>query len=94
MFFKKQIKISEKFGSDYVENVIEFLKKYFSISYQGLNEVEMDLVYFNYIIDGSEITFVSEGMDGTSILGKSAIVKRILKLVENENPELFESLMN
>ena len=92
MFFKKQIKISENFGTDYIETVIQFLRSYFPISFEGTKEVEMDLVYFDCTIDGSKISFISEGMSGTSILGKSRVVKNIIRIVREENPALFESL--
>ncbi len=91
MIFKKQIDISENFGADYIEVIVEFLKKHFSISSKGVDEIEMDLIYFNYIIDGYEISFISEGMKGTSILGKKSIVNKIVEKVKNDNPELFGS---
>jgi hypothetical protein len=92
MFFKKQIKISKDFGTDYVEKVVEFLGSYFIITFEGQKEIEMDLIYFNYTIDGNRVSFVSEGMVGTSILGKSKIVKKIIKIGREENSSLFESL--
>lgn len=91
MFSKKQIKLSKKFGDDYVEKVIEFLELYFTVSFDGVNEVEMDLIYFNYIIDGKKITFISEGMVGTFIIGNSSLIKRIIRIIENYNPELFDN---
>jgi hypothetical protein len=94
MIFKKQINISENFGADYIEIIVEFLKKHFSVLSKGVEEIEMDLIYFNYTIDGYEISFISEGMKGTSILGKKSMVNKIVNKVKSDDPKLFGSLSN
>lgn len=52
----------------------------------------MDLTYYEFLIDGYNISFISEGMIGTFILGKSSIVKKIIQKVHKENPNLFECI--
>ena len=92
MFFKKQIKFSNNYGSQYVDNIINFLGDYFTVSYKGRNDIEMDLTYYEFLIDGYNISFISEGMIGTFILGKSSIVRKIIEKVRKENPNLFECI--
>ncbi|MCB0535503.1 MAG: hypothetical protein KDD14_25080 [Saprospiraceae bacterium] len=93
MFFSRQLKVSKKFGPDYIETVIEFLNSYYTIVFEGKREIDMDLVYFNYNFDGKKISFISEGMVGTSIYGKSDVVKNIVSKVKEDNPELFDILI-
>jgi|GEM_PF-1661046 len=90
MFFKKEVKISKNFGEEYIENVIAFLSTEFTISFKRTNVIEMDLIFYDYIIDGNEITFRSESMVGTSILGKKKIIDQIKKKIKEENTGLFD----
>lgn len=90
MLFNKQIKVSNKFGENYINDIIECLKTDFVIEFLIKNEVEMDLVYFDYKIDGKKVSFLSEGVEGTFIIGKNTIVNRIIDKVSKNNGELFE----
>jgi hypothetical protein len=90
MFFKKEVKISKNFGEEYIENVISFLMSEFTISFKGTNVIEMDLIFYDYIIDGNEVTFLFETMVGTSILGKKKIIDKIKKKMKEENTGFFD----
>ena len=59
MFLNRQLKVSKKFGADYIETIVKFLNSHFTIVFEGKSEIEMDLVYFNYNFDGKKISFIS-----------------------------------
>ncbi len=90
MFFKKEVKISKNFGEEYIENVISFLIPEFTITFKSTNVIETDLIFYDYIIDGNKITFLSETMVGTSILGKKKIIDKIKKKMKEDNTGFFD----
>ena len=90
MFFSKEIKVTHQFGESHIELITTFLENYFSVQFLDSDEIEMELILHTYLIDGYEVTFMTEGMVGISLIGKKSILKKVINKVLDENPNLFE----
>ncbi|MCU4177725.1 hypothetical protein [Carboxylicivirga sp. N1Y90] len=92
--FKSEIKISENFGAKYIDSLIELIETHFEIELVNKKIVEPELIFIDYKIDKKNISFMSEGMVGTSIIGRRRDVKTIITLLENEYSKFLESGVN
>ena len=79
--FDSEIKISDKFGTDFVISLIEILKRHFTVELIQENQVEPDLIFMHYIINNQKISFLTEGMQGTSLIGKMKAIEPILAVI-------------
>lgn len=89
MFFNKEIKISRRFGPEFIEELSVFLYDNFETQFISEEIIEMDLIFYNYLINGNKVTIISEGMVGTSLLGKKRIINHILKTAKFKKNKLF-----
>lgn len=81
--FESEIKISDKFGTDFVISIVEILKKHFTVEFIQEHQLEMDLIIMHYKIDNEKISFLTEGMVGTIIIGKKKSLKPIIAIIQD-----------
>ena len=87
--FKSEIKISENFGTDYIESLVTCIKNHFKVELIKENIVESELIFIEYEINGIKISFMTEGMIGTSLIGMKKDIETILTLLKNKYPEFL-----
>jgi hypothetical protein len=90
---KVEVKISHNFGESYFNELVSFLESSFSAQFIRKKAVEMDLSFFEYSIDKTVITIMSEGMNGTSLLGDKKTVDEIIEKAKKEKPQLVENIL-
>jgi len=92
-FFKAEIKISEDFGEDFLALWNEFLVAEFSAILLSEAELSFDMFSQEYNIEGITISIFSEGMSGTSLIGKKNLLNRIIDRAKKVKPELIANIV-
>lgn len=89
MFFSKNIKISEEFSKSYFDNLENFLSQNFETTLDEKKIIDLELVYYDFIINDKKVSIICEEMEGTSIYGKKKIIDQILIIGKKKRPDLF-----
>lgn len=84
MFFKRQIKISDDFGFEFISKLFTTLNKE-GVFLEKEEEITPEMIYYHFFIEGKRVSFFSEGQIGTFIIGNKKRIDKVISILKESN---------
>ena len=92
--WKRELRVSDEFGVEFIDLWKSFLIKHFHATLIKQEDVDFDMIRLDFEIQSEVISILSEGMSGTSLIGKKWILEQITKKAKEVDQRLISEMLD